>query len=65
MVRYICGMTMKLRGVTFKVLSMSSYILSAVMLPLLDTFWNSYCGTAFSAVITFLEVFNILKSLSL
>jgi len=36
-----------LRGVTFKILPLSSYILSLMMLPLLETFlelllWNSY-----------------------
>jgi hypothetical protein len=40
-------------GVTFEVLTLSSYELSPTMLPLLETFWNCCCGTAFSAVITF------------
>jgi hypothetical protein len=30
-----------------------------------ERFWNSYCGTAFSAVVTFsFDVFSILKSMS-
>jgi hypothetical protein len=40
------------RGVTFQVLPLSSCALSPTMLPLLETFWNSCCGIAFS-VITF------------
>jgi hypothetical protein len=43
-----------LRGVTFQVLPLSSYALSPTMLPLLETFWNSCCGMAFSVIVTFL-----------
>jgi len=43
------------RGVNFEVLPLSSYALSPTMLPLLETFWNSYCGMAFSAVVRFFE----------
>jgi hypothetical protein len=42
-----------LRGVTFETPPLSSYAFCPTMLPLLETFWNSCCGTAFSAVITF------------
>jgi hypothetical protein len=39
--------------------------LNPMMLPLLEEFWSCYCGKASSAVITFFNVFNILKSSSL
>jgi hypothetical protein len=46
-----------LRGVTFEVLLLSSYALSPTMLPLLETFWNSCCGIAFSTFVTFFSMF--------
>jgi hypothetical protein len=55
-----------LRGVTFRVLPLSSYALSPTMLPLVETFlelllWKSFqCHCHIS-----LDVFNILKSSSL
>jgi hypothetical protein len=63
---FIAGMPVYLqpvRGITFKVLLLSSYALSQLILPLLETFleflsWNSfqchYC--------IFLDIFSILKS---
>jgi hypothetical protein len=42
-----------LRGITFQALPLGSHALGRMMLPLLETFLNSCCGTAFSAVVTF------------
>jgi len=50
-----------LRGVTFKVLPLSSYALNPIMLTLL----NSCCGIASLLLSLFLYVFSILKSSSL
>jgi len=47
-----------LRGVTFEVLPLSSYALSPMMLPVLETFWNSCYEIVFSAVITFFCMFS-------
>jgi len=38
---YLCTYSL-LKGVTFEVLHLSSYALSTTMLPLLETFSNSY-----------------------
>jgi len=56
-----------LKGVTFKVLPLSTYALIPMMLQLLETFLELLCGIAFTAIFTFfffLDVFFILKSSS-
>jgi hypothetical protein len=47
---YTCSL---LRGVTFKVLPFSSYALSPTMLHCWKYFWNTCCGIAFGAIVTF------------
>jgi hypothetical protein len=51
-----------LRGATYQMVPFSTYALNLTMLPLLETFFrNCCCGTAFSNVIIFLDVFDIPK----
>jgi len=54
-----------LKGVTFKVLPLSSYALSPVMLPLLGTFLKLLLWNSFQSHHILLDVFITLKSSSL